>query len=109
MVLIVIITNQTEHMNSLLEFLLEQGVPGATVLHSEGMGKLVSADAPLFARFGHKFTGVKPQNRTVLSVVESEEVARRILRALRRERSVAGKGGIAFSVPLSEFVELSAV
>lgn len=107
MELIVIICNQPEKLNNLLEYLLEQGVPGATVLQSEGMGKLISTDAPLLARFGHKLSGVKPHNRTLLSVVESPEKAKMVLSGLSAEKLCdPTRGGIAFSVPLGGFVSM---
>lgn len=107
MELLVIICNQPERINKLMEFLLDQGVPGATVLHSEGMGRLISQDAPLLARFGHKLSSVKPRNRTVLSVVESPQKAQSILSRLSADPELGlEKHGVAFSVPLSGCVGL---
>ncbi len=107
MELLVIVCNEPERLNAIMEFLLEQGVPGGTVLHSEGMGQIISQDAPLLARFGHKLSSVKPHNRTIFSVLESAEKAQAILKAMSADQSEAlNNEGIAFSVPLSGFVGL---
>lgn len=108
MELLIIICNQPEKVNSVLEFLVEEGVPGATVIQSEGMGKLVSADAPLLARYGHLFSGVRPHNRTILSVVDNAETAATILRQLERTGEGRQDCGLAFSIPLSGCVQLRA-
>lgn len=106
MELVVIICNQPDKLNVLLELLAEEGVPGGTVIQSEGMGKLVSADAPLLARYGHLFSGVRSHNHTVLSLVESAEQARSLLRALECSEEGVFDAGLAFSVPLSGAVRL---
>ena len=106
MELLVIICNQPEKLNQVVEFLAQNGAPGATVIESEGMGKLVSADAPLLAMYGHLLSSVHPHNHTILSVVESGEQAARLLRALERRDGEARDAGLAFSVPLSGYVPL---
>jgi nitrogen regulatory protein PII len=105
MELVVIICNQPERLNHVLELLAEEGVPGGTVIQSEGMAKLVSSDAPLLARYGHLFSGVRPHNCTILTVVSAQQ-AHSLLRALESRDEIARDCGVAFSLPLSEFVRL---
>lgn len=106
MELVVIICNQPDRLNLILELLAEEGVPGGTVIQSEGMGKLISADAPLLARYGHLFSGVRSHNHTILSLVETAEQASSLLRLLECREDGVLDGGLAFSVPLSGSVRL---
>ena len=106
MELVVIICNQPDKLNLVLELLAEAGVPGGTVIQSEGMGKLVSADAPLLSRYGHLFSGVRSHNYTILSLVESAEQATALLHLLECREDGGLDSGLAFSVPLSEAVRL---
>lgn len=105
MKLLVIVLNRAERLSALMKHLAEMGVEGATVLESEGMGKVISEDAPLLAQFGHLLTGVRAYNRTVLSLVEDDWLAHRVLATLARE--VPGEpAGVAFSLPVDDFVRL---
>lgn len=106
MELLVIICNHPEQLNSIMEFLAEEGVPGGTILDSEGMGKLIAADAPLLARFGHKLSGVKPHNKTILSVVDSEKAKELMWGLQHRGAHPDERAGIVFSLPISGFASL---
>lgn len=74
MELLVLILNREEKLEEILTFFLEEGVRGATLLDSEGMGRILSHDVPIFAGFRDLFAPAKPFNRTILSVVPSELV-----------------------------------
>jgi nitrogen regulatory protein P-II 1 len=69
MQLLVLILNREEKLEEILTYFLEEGVRGATVLESEGMGRVLSQEVPIFAGFRDFFALSKPFNRTILSVV----------------------------------------
>ena len=49
MQLLVCIINQEEKLEAILAGFLELGVTGATVIRSEGMGRVLSQDVPVLA------------------------------------------------------------
>jgi hypothetical protein len=49
MKLVVFILNREELLEQVLEAFVESGVPGATLLDSAGMGRMLTSEVPLFA------------------------------------------------------------
>jgi nitrogen regulatory protein P-II 1 len=78
MKLLVIIVNNEEYLEQVLEACAEAGVAGATILDSEGMGRFLAYEVPLFAGFKEFMKGNKPYNKTILSVVRSQAVVDRV-------------------------------
>jgi nitrogen regulatory protein PII len=74
MKLIVIVLNNTEHLDDLLSGFLEIGVTGSTVIDSVGMGRILSHDVPVFAGLSSAFPGTSPINKTIFTVTEEELV-----------------------------------
>jgi len=72
MQLLVLILNREEKLEEILTYFLEEGVTGATVLESEGMGRILSQEVPIFAGFRDLFGPSKPLNRTIVSVVPDD-------------------------------------
>ena len=103
------VVNQEEKLEEILSGFLALGVTGATVLHSEGMGKVLAQDVPVFAGLQTLMSRSRPQNTTILSVIESEDV---LEKAIALVQEVCGdlaepSTGIVFTVPLSRMVGLS--
>jgi len=67
--LLVAVINDPEKLDEILSGFLEMGVTGATVVNSEGMGRLLSHDIPIFAGLQTLISGSRPQNRMIFSVV----------------------------------------
>jgi nitrogen regulatory protein PII len=78
MKLLVFVLNNEEHMEKVLEAYIEAGVTGATLLDSEGMGRFLTYEVPLFAGFKEFMKGNKPYNKTIISVVRNEKVVERV-------------------------------
>jgi nitrogen regulatory protein PII len=74
MQLLLLILNREEKLEEILTYFVEEGVGGATILESEGMGRVLSQEVPIFAGFRDLFTLSKPFNRTILSVVPDDLV-----------------------------------
>ena len=72
MKLIVFVLNQEELLEQVLEAYVEAGIQGATILDSEGMGRFLTYEVPLFADFKSFMKGNKPYNKTILSIVQDE-------------------------------------
>ena len=73
MELLVLILNKVELLDDLLSYFVEAGVSGATVIDSVGMGRII-ATMPIFAGFRDLMVGNRPNNKTIMAVVDSEMV-----------------------------------
>jgi nitrogen regulatory protein PII len=78
MKLLVFVLNNEEFLEEVLEAYVEAGVTGATILDSEGMGRFLAYEVPLFAGFKEFMKGNKPYNKTILSVVRDDAVVKEV-------------------------------
>jgi len=106
--LLVAVINEPEKLDEILSGFLELGVTGATILNSEGMGRLLSHDIPIFAGLQTLLSGSRPQNRMIFSVVPDPLVDP----ALELLQEVCGNlaspaTGIAFVLPVERVVGLA--
>lgn len=110
MQLLVAVVNDPDRLDEILRGFYEIGVRGATVLHSEGMGRVLSHDVPSFAGLQDLVANTRPQNRTLFSVIEDPAIADRAMTLLQE---VCGRfsdpaTGIAFVVPVDKAIGLTA-
>ena len=108
MQMLIAVVNEPDKIDEILAGFLELGITGATVLSSEGMGRVLSHDIPIFAGLQTLLTGSRPQNRTVFSVVSDDKVEP----AFALLQDVCGNlddpaTGIAFALPVSKVVGLA--
>jgi nitrogen regulatory protein P-II 1 len=102
MKLVVFVLNREELLDRVLQAYVEAGITGATILDSEGMGRFLTYEVPLFADFREFMKGNKPYNRTIFSVVRDEsciDELERLLDAICGGLSSPGTG-IFFTVPV---------
>lgn len=102
MKLLVFVLNDEKHLAEILEAFVEAGVPGATIVDSEGMGRLLTYEVPLFADFKQFVRGNKPYNKTIFSVVEDDSTVGSVVRLVEE---ICGDlsnpaTGILFTVPV---------
>jgi nitrogen regulatory protein P-II 1 len=105
--LLVAVVNQEEKLEEVLSGFLEIGVTGATVVNSEGMGRLLANEVPIFAGLEALASRTRPRNHMVFSVMED----RKVERALALLQEVVGDfdqpaTGIAFTLPLTRVLGL---
>ena len=108
MQLLIAVINEPDRVDDVLSGFLELGITGATIISSEGMGRVLTHDIPIFAGLQTLISGSRPQNRTIFSAVQDDKVAPAV--ALLQE--VCGDlenpaTGIAFTVPLNQVVGLA--
>ena len=106
--LLVAVINDAEKLDEILSGFVEIGVTGATIVNSEGMGRLLSDDIPIFAGLQAFLAGSRPQNRVIFSVVPDTLVES----ALALLQDVCGNlaspaTGIAFVLPVERVVGLA--
>jgi len=107
--LVICVLNEPDYLHEVLTAFVEAGVHTSTVIESQGMGRILSQDVPIFAGFRHLFAGSKPYNHTIFTVVEDDAVVENLATMVRdvlTEVEGAAKG-ILFSVPVSQFHSLS--
>jgi nitrogen regulatory protein PII len=102
MKLLVFILNNEEYLEEVLEAYVEAGVTGATIIDSEGMGRFLAYEVPLFAGFREFLKGNKPYNKTIISVVRDQDTVERVKKLLDE---VVGNldnpgTGILFTLPV---------
>ena len=73
MKLLIFVLNDEELLEDVLTAYAEAGIPGATILDSEGMGRFLTYEVPLFADFKDFMKGNKPYNKTIFSVITQEK------------------------------------
>jgi nitrogen regulatory protein PII len=102
MKLLVFVLNREELLDDVLAAYVEAGISGATVLDSEGMGRYLTYEVPLFADFKAYMKGNKPYNKTIFSVVSNEEAIphlKKLLDTITGGLSKPGTG-VLFSLPV---------
>ena len=89
-------------MEDVLEAFVEAGITGATILDSEGMGRFLTYEVPLFADFRDFMKGNKPYNKTIFSLVDKEEKIKKVEKLIEKicgDLSEPGTG-IFFTISL---------
>jgi len=102
MKLVVFVLNKEELLDEVLAAYVEAEVPGATILDSEGMGRFLTYEVPLFASFKEFMKGNKPYNKTIISVVDKEEKVKRLEELIEKVCGPLSEPGtgVLFSVPV---------
>lgn len=106
--LLVAVVNDPEKVDEILSGYLEIGITGATVINTEGMGRVLTHDIPIFAGLQTLITRSRPQNRTIFSVIQDDKLDSAL--ALLQEVCgdlTAPATGIAFTLPLDRVVGLA--
>jgi nitrogen regulatory protein P-II 1 len=108
MQLLIAVLNQEEKLDEIMSGFLELGITGATIIQSEGMGRVLSHDIPIFAGLGALFSS-RPQNQTIFSVIREEEKVEGVLQLLQEicGNLEAPATGIAFTIPINRVVGLA--
>ncbi|MGH7482876.1 MAG: P-II family nitrogen regulator [Longimicrobiales bacterium] len=109
MQLLIAVINQEERIDEILSGFLELGITGATLVNSEGMGRILSHDIPIFAGLQTLISRSRPQNQTLFSVIEDDE---KVDGAISLLQEICGDlanpaTGIAFTIPVHRVVGLA--
>ncbi len=102
MKLLVFILNDEKYLEEILEAYVEAGISRATVLDSEGMGRFLTYEVPLFADFKDFMKGNKPYNKTILSLIEDETLLIQLVPLIEKTTgSLENPGtGLMFTLPV---------
>lgn len=108
MQLLIAVINQEEKLDDILSGMVELGVTGATIIESEGMGRVLSHDIPIFAGLATLASRSRPKNSTIFSVLDDEK-ADEVIQLLQE---ICGDfedpaTGIVFTVPVTRVLGLA--
>ena len=108
--LVFFVVNKEEQLDDVLTAFIEADVPGATILDSEGMGRFLTYEVPLFASFKQFMKGSRPYNKTIFSLVENDEKVDRLVALIEKVvGSLSEPGtGILFTVEVDRVFGLRA-
>lgn len=107
--LLMLVLHDPAYLSDVLAALLEAGITNATVVETQGMGRLLSRDMPIFASFRHMFAGSKPYTHTLFVPVEGPQVTREVTELVwdvLREAPEEDRG-LILSLPVATYVDLS--
>ena len=106
--LLVAVLNSPDDLDPILAGFVELGVRGATVINSEGMGRVLSHDIPIFAGLQTLLNRSGPENRTILTVVAAELIDP-IISLIQESCGDLEKPatGIIFTLPVDRVVGLA--
>ncbi len=104
--ILVLVLDNTDLEMDILQAWEEAGVPGVTVLDSQGSKRSDDAgrdDLPLFVSLRSVLSGEESQNRTLFSVIDDDAV---LEKAIQAAQSIVGDfqnphTGILFVMPIS--------
>jgi len=108
-----LVLNETDYLDEILARFVDVGVQGATILDSQGMASALASsrgrDFPLFGSLKTLMEGARPYNKTIFTVVDSEQLVERVVEAVK---DVLGdvdhpSVGFMFSVPIGKVYPLN--
>lgn len=109
MQLLIVVINQEEKLDEILSGFVELGITGATIIGSEGMGRVLAHDVPIFAGVESLMAQSRPKNQTIFSVIREDakvEGALALLQEICGDLSDPATG-IAFTLPVNRVVGLA--
>ena len=107
-----LVLNEIEYLDDILSAFVEAGVKGATILDSQGMASAIASNSdrqiPLFGSLKSFLDSSRPYNKTVFTVVESQELLDKAIDAINSVVGDICKPGIGlmFTVPVGNIYGL---
>ncbi len=109
MELLICVINKSELLDEVLAGLLEAGITGCTVIESQGMGKIISQDIPIFSGFTSLFAGARKSNYTIFSVIKDKGLTDEAIKVIQDiyGNFDGANTGILFTIPINRCEGLS--
>lgn len=108
-----LVLNETDYLDEILARFVDVGVRGATILDSQGMASALASsqekDFPFFGSLKTLFEGARPYNKTIFTVLNSEELVERTVEAVKDVLGDVKRPGVGFmfSVPIGKVYQLN--
>jgi len=105
---LVLVLNRSERLREVLDTFVRLGIPGATIVESFGMRRLLAQDAPIFAGLRKLMERDGPRyNHTIFAVVDDDTKVERAIEALKDLLGEEPNSGILFTIPINRMVKLN--
>ena len=106
--LLVAVLNEPETLDAILAGFVDLGVRGATVIRSEGMGRVLAHEIPIFAGLQTLINRSGPESRTILTVI-SDDLVEPVISFIQESCGDLKKPatGIVFTLPVDRVVGLA--
>lgn len=101
-----LVLNETEYLDDILAAFVKVGVKGATILDSQGMASAIASNTnrqiPLFGSLKSFLDSSRPYNKTVFTVIDSDELLDKAIDAVNSVVGDICKPGIGlmFTMPV---------
>ncbi len=93
---------QEEIVQDVLSAFIELDIAGATIINSQGMGRTLAYEFPIYAGLMHEMKHSKPYNKTIFTAIDELEIVDR-LRSLLQEIDIDlcdPNTGVLFTIPI---------
>ncbi|CAH2214354.1 hypothetical protein [Tepidibacter aestuarii] len=93
-----LVLNKVDKLDDIMDILYHLDL-GATVIDSEGMGKVLldhDVEVPVFSGIKKLIEGHKPYNKTLVSVIRDEKLLRTAVDKIKEELNYIEKPGVGF-------------
>lgn len=103
-----LVLNETDYLDDILAAFVDIGIKGATILDSQGMASAIANNfnkqVPLFGSLKSFLDNSRPYNKTVFTVVESEQLLDEAIRIVKNIVGDMAKPGVGlmFSIPIGK-------
>ncbi|MDP8223464.1 MAG: hypothetical protein P9L99_08900 [Candidatus Lernaella stagnicola] len=100
----ILVVNDQQMVHDVLAAFMEVGITTATVIESQGMGKIVSEQMPIFAGFRNLWGGAGSFNSTIFTVVDDAmlDEAVELVKEVMFEEPETPRG-VMFILPVTHF------
>ena len=107
MQLLVIILNKTEMLKDVMCAMVEAGITKATTVDSEGMGRFLAYEIPIFAGLRQLVGESKSYNKMIISITEDRDIVLKLTKVFKEIDLDFSKPdtGIIFTVPVNAVVK----
>lgn len=104
-----IVINEPDMLQDVLTGLLELGITTATIVESQGMGRIVMDRLSIFAGFRDIWSGNLGYNYTLFTIIEDDELIDELVTVVKDMLSnhENPSKGVLFTVPVGTMVKLS--
>jgi len=105
--LLIIILNKEKYFETLISILTEAGVNNATISNSEGIGHFLAYEVPIFAGLRQLVGEGKSMNKTILAVLNNNDIFCKFKKLLLEEDIDFTKPGVGvmITLPVNEIIK----
>lgn len=99
-----IVLNEVDYLEDILDMFLSEGVKGATVLDSQGLGQALPETIPMFGSIRYMMDGARPYNKTIFSLIEDNSKLERVIKGVYKIVTDLDEPGVGmmFTIPVKE-------